>query len=57
MFFMQDASLQGLKPNSLSALYSPKRLGKKSVTSAKAIPQGLKPVLFSIVYGPAKAVP
>jgi hypothetical protein len=33
---------------------------KTSVDSAagrKAIAQGLKPVLFSIVYGPAKAVP
>jgi len=31
--------------------------GKRSASGRKGIPQGLKPVLFSIVYGPAKAVP
>ena len=31
--------------------------GKKVCGGRKAMPQGLKPVLFSIVYGPAKAVP
>ena len=32
-------------------------LQKESAPSRKAIPQGLKPVVFSIVYGPTKVVP
>jgi hypothetical protein len=32
-------------------------LRKKSAFGRKAIPQGLKPNLFSIIYGPTKVVP
>ena len=31
--------------------------GKTPAPSRKAIPQGLKPVIFLIVYGPTKVVP
>jgi hypothetical protein len=33
------------------------RLRKNSASGRKATPQGLKPVVFSIVYGPTKVVP
>jgi hypothetical protein len=32
-------------------------LRKKSARAGQQIPQGLKPVVFSIVYGPTKVVP
>jgi hypothetical protein len=34
-----------------------KRLRKKSPPDGEATPQGLKPDVFSIVYGPTKVVP
>ena len=34
-----------------------KRLRKKSAPDRKAKPQGLKPDVFSIIYGPTKVVP
>jgi hypothetical protein len=37
--------------------YGLHRLGKKAAPGRKAIPQGLKPDVFSIIYGPTKVVP
>jgi len=34
-----------------------KRLRKKSMLGQKSVPQGLKPGILSIVYGPTKVVP
>jgi hypothetical protein len=57
----QKAAPQGLKPIVLgSFMYGLNRLRKNSgfgVKSAESIPQGLKPNVFSIIYGTTKVVP
>jgi hypothetical protein len=48
--------MASLAKTALGILTRAKEAAKKSMFGQKSVPQGLKPDVFSIVYGPTKVV-